>query len=573
MELKPRKCALAKKEVVFLGHKVGREGMQPDPANVNKVKDWPKATKPEELKSFLGLCGHYAKFVPGYADLVKPLRETSDKKEPLLWTEEMHESFEALKTRLTCEPILALPTFRGHFTLATDASNSSVGSVLTESVDGENRVVAYASRVLNKTERRWPTYDKELWAIVWSIRHFRQYLVGTPFTIVTDHKPLLNIPRSIVIESDATGRRGRWAIELSSYEFAVQYTKGAENSNADAMSRRSSRCQDDPETPNDDERHEKVKRVGCLTADMGDTDFDEETLTREQELDETIGKVRSWFLQGKLPSKMEIQKTSEQVQSLSRCFDQLVIVKGVLAILSEHNGKTEPRILLPRVYRTSILRSLHDEPMSGHLGYERTRSKVLDRFYWSNADKDIRHYCEACTVCQRRRRPTPHLQATLKTEVQSRPYERIAIDITEMPMSAKGNKYALVAMDYFSKYVHVFPMPNQTTEQVVKHMLKLVYEQGVPERLHSDQGRQFEAAVFQELCRRLGISKTRTTPYHPQSDGMVERFNRTLKDMVSKYLRLDGSNWDEVVGAVTFAYNTSKHSVTGFYAILSNTRS
>ena len=477
----------------------------------------------------------------------------------------MHDSFTELKTRLTSQPILALPTFRGQFTLATDASHSAVGSVLTETVDGEERVIAYASRVLNKTERRWPTYDKELWAVVWSVRHFRQYLVGTPFTIVSDHKPLLNIPRSIVIESDATGRRGRWAVELSSYDFAVQYKKGCENANADVMSRRS--MNEDHEgrvdTSNSGDGLTETADT-CLAAELKVPEFKWEAMVREQELDEVIGEVRTWFFKGSLPAKKELKKRNKQLQSLARCFDQMVIIKGVLSILREHNGKTDARILLPRVYRVGIMQKLHDDPMSGHLGFERTKDRILERFFWPGIESDIRHYCETCVACQRRRRPTPHMQATLKTEVQSRPYERIAVDITEMPLSVRGNRYALVAMDYFSKYVHVFPMPNQKAETVADCLLKLVMEQGVPERLHSDQGRQFEAAVFQELCNRLGISKTRTTPYHPQSDGMVERFNRTLKDMVSKYLKFDGSDWDDKVGPVTFAYNTSKHSVTGY---------
>ena len=210
------------------------------------------------------------------------------------------------------------------------------------------------------------------------------------------------------------------------------------------------------------------------------------------------------------------------------------------------------------------MKMLHDDPLSGHLGLARTRDKALERFYWPSVDRDIRSYCETCVQCQKRSRPAPHMEAKLRTEVSSRPYERIAIDITEMPLSARGNKYALVLMDYFSKYVHVFPMANQTTESVADCLMKLILEQGVPERLHSDQGRQFEAAVFQELCRQLGIQKTRTTPYHPQSDGMVERFNRTLKDMVAKYVKGNGSNWDAIVPASCFAYNTSKHAVTGY---------
>lgn len=566
MKLKPRKCLLARKEVVFLGHKVGREGVQPDPANIAKVQNWPEPETSEDLKSFLGLVGYYGRFLEGYSDLVKPLREAADRKGSLTWSEEMRESFLLLKQRLTSQPILALPTFQGTFRLSTDASNSAVGSVLTEKIGDTERVIAYASRVLNKTERRWPAYDKELWAIVWSIRHFCQYLAGVYFEVFTDHKPLVNIPQSITVESDATGRRGRWAVELSSYEFSVTYKRGITNANADALSRRP------PETPSDiktqniqaQDLQETNQIKACLAAEDELKNAGLHNMAMEQEQDVLLSEVKSWVLRGRPPAKRHLTKLNRQLRLMARLFDQLTTHDGILGIKREHNGKEGIRVLLPRVYRASIMRMLHDDPMSGHLGLARTRDKVLERFYWPGADSDVRSYCETCTQCQKRSRPNPRMEATLRPEVASRPYERIAIDITEMPLSAQGNKYALVVMDYFSKYVHVFPMPSQTTESVADGLMKLVLEQGVPERLHSDQGRQFESEVFQELCRRLGIQKTRTTPYHPQSDGMVERFNRTLKDMVAKYVRGNGYNWDLIVPASCFAYNTSKHVVTGY---------
>ena len=146
----------------------------------------------------------------------------------------------------------------------------------------------------------------------------------------------------------------------------------------------------------------------------------------------------------------------------------------------------------------------------------------------------------------------------------SRPFERLALDITEMPISSDGNKYALVIMDYFSKYVRIYPMKDQKAVTVSTCLMDWVYDLGVPDRLHSDQGPQFEAAVFQELCRMLGIRKTRTTPYHPQSDGMVERFNRTLKDMVAKYVDCQGLTWDKELKAYAMAYNSSVHDTTGY---------
>ena len=180
----------------------------------------------------------YAKFIPQYTEVSKPLREMANRNGDIRWTDELTRSFENLKKSLASPPVLTLPTFNGTFRLYTDACNTSVGSVLTEEVEGEEKVVAYDSKVLSRQQRKWPTYDKELWAVVHAIRRFRPYTTGSRFEVVTDHKPLANIPKSIDTERDGTGRRGRWAIELSSYEFDVIIKAGVEHANADSMSRR-----------------------------------------------------------------------------------------------------------------------------------------------------------------------------------------------------------------------------------------------------------------------------------------------------------------------------------------------
>ena len=379
MKLKPRKCLLARREVIFLGHKVGREGVQPDPANTAKVQNWPVPETAEKLKSFLGLAGYYCRFVEGYSDLVKPLREAAERKDTLAWSDEMRESFEQLKRKLTSPPILALPTFRGTFKLMTDASNSAVGSVLTETVDETERVVAYASRVLNKTERRWPTYDRELWAIVWSIRHFRQYLVGAHFEVFSDHKPLVNIPQSIAVENDATGRRGRWAVELSSYDFAVTYTKGTANTNADALSRRPPSSPSELRTQEflDWEQESTTQTKRCLVADGELQNAELHKMAMEQEQDGLLSEVRSWISKGRPPAKQHLRKLNKHLRLLARLFDQITLQEGILGIRRVHNGREGVRVLLPRVYRANIMKMLHDDPLAGHLGQARTRDKFF----------------------------------------------------------------------------------------------------------------------------------------------------------------------------------------------------
>lgn len=622
LKLKPEKCFIARHEVTFLGHQVSAAGVSPDPRNIEKVLNWPPPATDQEMHSFLGLCGYYARFVPGYAELTKPLRFAAMNKGALHWTDGMRESFQKLRTAMTSPPVLALPSFRGTFVLYTDACNSSVGSVLTERVKDTERVIAYDSKTLTKQEAKWSTYDKELWAVVHAIRRFRQYTVGSQFEVVTDHKPLQNIPASIAVERDGTGRRGRWAVELSSYDFKVIVKPGASHNNADALSRR-------PQAPAEKEEMELISsdptaeegsanavvRVtqggealgglptqgvpdGSLPMDTADESLMNVNVVGADAAPPTCEGRRasqapergdSCSIGGsptrEQPCKTGLSEAQQQDPGLKHLRQVCEsggkaplkvlgawgkFVKGRLNQVRTMNGviglKTGRgfRAFVPECMRSEILSMGHEHPSCGHMGQKRTTLRLRQRFTWPGMRRDVQRFCENCVVCQRRHRPSPAPCAPMVTEIPSRPFERIAVDITEMPLSSKGNRYALVIMDYFSKFVRIYPMTDQKVESVVEGLLDWVYDLGVPERIHSDRGGQFESHVFQAMCKELGINKTRTTPYRPQSDGMVERFNRTLKDMVAKYVDGEGLNWDRNVKAYSMAFNSSVHSVTGY---------
>ncbi|KAK7906740.1 hypothetical protein WMY93_015352 [Mugilogobius chulae] len=236
LRLKAKKCQLARDHVVFLGHVLSAEGLQPDPRNTCKVRDWPVPTSATEVRAFLGLCSYYRRFVRDFARHASPLVSLTGKNVPFSWTAECQEAFEFLRHALCAEPVMCHPDFTQPFVLYTDASQVAVGSVLTQSVDGLEKVVAYASHALSATERKWSTYDRELWAIVWSVRNFRHYLGLQPFTIVTDHKPLLGL-RRLPIDNDRTGRRSRWALELDPYDWVIVHKSGVKHTNADSLSR------------------------------------------------------------------------------------------------------------------------------------------------------------------------------------------------------------------------------------------------------------------------------------------------------------------------------------------------
>ncbi|KAL0157405.1 hypothetical protein M9458_048651, partial [Cirrhinus mrigala] len=312
-------------------------------------------------------------------------------------------------------------------------------------------MVAYASRALNSTQKRWSTFDRELWAIVWAVREFKHYIGLASFTIITDHRPLLAL-RRMSIDNDPTGRRARWILELDPLNWVIVHKDGHQHKNADALSCR-------PE---------------------------------ESDMDMVEGSVKS-------PLQVNVV-SSDQTDIDISC-------------------------------------SPEDSAGSAHFSSERVWERARQFCYWPSMYRDIKGWCEQCKACQTRRSPVPAYRAPMCGSQSVRPFERVAMDILELPSAQT------VAHCLFEDYVLLH---------------------GVPETLHSDQGRQFEAEVVQTLCHLLNIKKTRTTPYNPKSDGMIERFNRTLIDQLAKTLLTYGGEWDDYVKHVAFAYNTTTHSSTRF---------
>ena len=233
LKIKAEKCHLLEKEVLFLGHVLSGDGVKPSPTNVDRILSWnpPKSTK--QVRQFLGMATYYRRFIKEFAKLATPLSKLTSKNVKFYWNEECQRAFEDLKAALTGPDIMAYPLNDGEFVLDTDACDTAVGAVLSQVQNGQERVVAYASRVLNKAERNYCVTDKELLAVKHFIEYFYQYLAGRHFLVRTDHQPLkwlfsLKAPR---------GRIARWLLILSGYNFSIEYRKGVKHGNADAMSR------------------------------------------------------------------------------------------------------------------------------------------------------------------------------------------------------------------------------------------------------------------------------------------------------------------------------------------------
>ena len=235
LALNKEKCEMFKRELRFLGHKINKHGIQPDPQKIEKVQNFPIPKNVRQIKGFLGLASYYRKFIKDFSKIAKPLNNLTKKGVDYNWSKECENSFETLKEKLTQAPILGYPDFNRMFYLFTDASGIGLGAVLAQKDDqGKENVIAYASRTLNEHEQNYSAQELECLAIIWAVEYFHHFTSLKPFILVTDNAALKWLQTSTVKNRT---KRARWLLNLQQYTFQVQHRSGKNNANADALSR------------------------------------------------------------------------------------------------------------------------------------------------------------------------------------------------------------------------------------------------------------------------------------------------------------------------------------------------
>ena len=241
LKLKPSKCEFFKDQITYLGHIVSKNGIATDPKKIQDVENWPTPATVADVRSFLGFTNYYRKFILRYAQVSKPLHEltagenASKKHQPIIWTKEHQEAFEKLKSLSLKAPILAYADYKRSFRVYTDASERGLGAVLSQQQeDGKEAAIAYASRTLSKSKKRYDPHKLEFLALKWAITdRFHKYLYGGKFNVYTDNNPLTYVLTTAKL--DATGQR--WIAALGMCHFKIYYRSGKSNGNADALSR------------------------------------------------------------------------------------------------------------------------------------------------------------------------------------------------------------------------------------------------------------------------------------------------------------------------------------------------
>ena len=568
LKLKPKKCNLFQRKVKYLGHVVSGEGVQCDPEKIDKVLNWPGPKRVKDVRSFLGFASYYRKFIPDFSTIAAPLTALTKKvtrKNGFHWNPSAEAAFQKLKIALTSTPILAYPSRNDRFILDTDASGVGMGGVLSQLQDGEERVVAYASKTFNKAQQQYCTTRRELLAMVEMISHFRHYLWGRNFLLRTDHASL----KWLINFKKPEGILARWLAALSTYDFEIEHRPGNKHQNADGLSRQCRYCKKDRCC---DLNSEVIHAIDSASSESDDPNWmgswSVDHLRNEQTKDPAIHKIRDLLEKDPpiRPKWSEVEGESPDFKALWIQWSKLKVQHNVLyrQIQLESQVAVTTQLVLPKNLRKEVLNELHNKRTAGHLGIKRTADRVRQRFYWPGFRVDVKRWCKLCLDCEARKPRVGPRHAPLKQFQAGAPLEKIGMDILgPIPETERGNKYILVISDYFSKWTAAYALPDQTAFTVAEAFLQnFVALFGAPKQLHTDQGRDFESRLFKQLCTTLGIEKTRTSPYHPRSDGLVERFNKTVANMLSAYSNENQDNWDDHLPYVMMAYRASVHEST-----------
>ena len=554
LKLSPDKCSFIQSKVSYLGYTISKDGIHTDKSKIEKITSWPLPKTTDELRSFLGLCGYYRHFIHNYAQTVMPLEEVCKPswnrkmrkgKVVIELNTEQEECFKSLKHALTSAPILAFPTRNDEFVLDTDASHDAIGCVLSQRQEGIEKVIAYASKKLSQSERQYCITRKELLAVYHFVTHFKHYLLGRKFVVRTDHRALtwmLNWQRP------STSQYCRWKEELEIFDMRVQYRPGSRHLNADALSRLPG-CEQCELQHLDPKRRKNVKilnkdekdNICCRRMVMFEKDMNQE--------DDPVLKVIITSLKKSSINEREpeaIKFGNEECKSLWTKRKKLRI-RGDLLYLLTDEGKY--KLIVPGKKRAEIIKMAHET--MAHIGIKKTSHLLHQSYYWLNMDLDIKLVIASCKHCAERK-CAPVKKHPSDSLSGGHPFDKVSIDITGPLSTGKhGERYILGIIDNFSKFPALIPLKVATAEAIAQAMYKhWICVFGVPTVIHSDRGTEFENQLMADLCKLLGIRKSRASPYYPQGDGIIERLFRTMKDMVYATTKCRGKNWVEIIPSV-----------------------
>ena len=536
LRVKRNKCEFFKESLEYLGHIINKDGLHTSPKKVEAVVNAPPPENTSQLRSFLGMINYYGKFLPNLSTTLYPLNrlltKTNEKK--WTWSSDCQESFIRAKELIASTQVLTHYDLSLPVVLAADASAYGIGAVISHIMpSGEERPIAFASRSLTSAEKNYAQVEREALSLIYGVKRFHQYLYGRHFTLVTDHKPLTSLfgPQT-GIPPLAAARLQRWALYLASHNYTIVYKSTLNHANADGLSR----------LPLHVDSKNKVDKIDLFyLSEFDNVPIDCVNIRNETRRDKLLSTVLEYTLHG-WPSNKSYPRDSEYSPYFLRK-NELSVLQGCLMWGS--------RIVVPEKFRKDILEELH----CSHLGVVKMKSISRSYMWWPRLNEDIVSLCRNCDCCQKiSNMPT---SAPLHPWLwPKKSWQRIHVDFAG---PFKGKMY-FVVVDAHSKWPEVTIMNSTTTSATIDVLRNLFSHYGICEQLVSDNGPQFVSEEFKAYLKSNGVKHITSSPYHPSTNGLAERFVQTLKQALRA--ATDSVSLPQKLARFLMNYRNAIHSTT-----------
>ncbi|XP_011859611.1 PREDICTED: uncharacterized protein LOC105557076 [Vollenhovia emeryi] len=510
MTLNEKKLVINSRSVEFLGHLIEEKGTRIHPDKIRAVTEMEPPKDRKGVKRLIGMINFLAKAIPDKATILEPLQAHLKEDIAFIWGKNQESAFTKIKEVLTTAPTLARFDPAKKTIVTADASSFGIGGALLQvQRDGSIKPIAYSSRLLSETEKRYSQIEKEALAVTYVCEKFSDYLTGIEVLLETDHKPLIPILTTKSL-NDLSPRLQRYRIRLMRFDYTINHVPGKDLVTADALSRQPV-VQKDP-----DELFDEVENhvIGAITHLPVSPDKLAEIIEK-QKADPELAAVRVYIRNG-WPDKETLNanlKPFYEKRSDISCQNDLLFY--------------ESRIVIPRAMHSETLSRIHE----GHLGITKCRARANQVIWWPGMSKQIAETVMRCEICAQYRdnRHEPLIQI----EEAHRPWQKVGMDLFKL-----RSDWYLIIIDRYSRYPEVEKVPNMRMETVILKMSEIFARQGVPEEILTDNGTQFNpfhgSSLFKNFQDAYGFRLITRSPGYPQSNGLAEAGVQLVKKIFLK---------------------------------------
>ncbi|CAF1632626.1 unnamed protein product [Rotaria sordida] len=612
-QFNPSKCSIFRQRIDYLSHTISEQGVKPNNEKIQAIIKLREPSTLAEANKFLGAISWYRKFIPRFASIAGPIHKvtnlTKANRKKFSWGEPQKEAFLQLKQLLITSPLfLDYPNENHSAILTTDASKVGVGGTLQQHINGEIKNLYYHSQMTSSSQRRYDPIELEALAIWMCFQRMRPYLLGRSIIIYTDHCPLCNMMKSTV----KNRRVDRISILLQEFNIEkIIHIKGQHNCLADYISRHPIPREEEifgedygiakrdkreltvmgrvpDEVPplagaiitRSKAKQLKLKQDQDSTTTPTDRNkitlppIGEETDRMKENPSQIIAKntLDIELLKIEQGKDSDIQHTIAEVMKnpIKSTYEFKDGLLYKLMVMREGCNTKKKLIYLPSSLINDLLQVYHSDPLSGHFGVQRTYLKIKNRYWWPNMKQSIIQHIQSCLPCQQynisRAKKPGRLQPIPPPEG---PFQLIGMDYCgPFKQTPRGHQYVLCLTDYFTRWVVAAAVPDSSAQTTAEALFnEYICKYGVPAVILSDQGTHFHNQLMEAMSKLIGYNHTYSITYHPQSNGMIERFNATFVPQIAKLQDKENNNWDEFLAPVVFAYNTGCHSTTNYSPI------